>query len=316
STACASTTSRRWGARSGAATWVSRSAPTRLRPWPPGLSAPSRSTRMGSGAGRASGPPAGGLDSVEGKPSDSAVRFGTRVIDGEERPVLCWGRSLAMPLRVEPGNQVQLWAAIHVAGGGLRYARLVRRRVKGRDYLYAQLVIQGRPCPRHQVGTGLVGADLGPSTIAMVSDAEVALERFCAELEPQWQRVRRLQRRLDRQHRAGSPACFDERGRHRRGRCAWRRSRRARLTPVALAEAHRRTATQRRTLHGNLVNRILSHGTDIRIERLSYRAWQRGHFARSVRDRAPGMFVSELKRKAASAGGSVQELDPRATALS
>jgi hypothetical protein len=109
------------------------------------------------------------LDSVEGKSSDSAVRFGTRVIDGEKRPVLCWGRSLAMPLRVEPGN---------------------------------------------------------------------------------------------------------------------------------------------------LVNRILSHGTDIRIERLSYRAWQRGHFGRSVRDRAPGMFVSELKRKAASAGGSVQELDPRTTALS
>jgi hypothetical protein len=257
-----------------------------------------------------------GLDSVEGKSSDSAVRYGTRVIDGEERPVLCWGRSLAMPLRVEPGNQVQLWAAIHVAGGGLRHARLVRRRVKGRDYLYAQLVIQGRPCPRHRVGAGLVGADLGPSTIAVVSDSDVALERFCAELEPQWRRVRRLQRRLDRQHRAGSPACFDERGRHRRGRCAWTRSRRARLTQVALAEAHRRTATQRRTLHGNLVNRILSHGTDIRIERLSYRAWQRGHFARSVRDRAPGMFVSELKRKAASAGGSVQELDPRATALS
>jgi len=96
---------------------ASRSAPTRPRPWPPGLSAPSRSTRTGSGPAALQGHPPG-LDSVEGKSSDSAVRFGRRVIDGEERPVLCWGRSLAMPLRIEAGNPVQLWAAIHVAGEG------------------------------------------------------------------------------------------------------------------------------------------------------------------------------------------------------
>lgn len=58
------------------------------------------------------------------------------------------------------------------------------------------------------------------------------------------------------------------------------------------------------------------YGTDIRIERLSYRAWQRGHYSRAVRDRAPGMFVSELRRKAASAGGSVVEFDTGTTALS
>ena len=257
-----------------------------------------------------------GLDSVEGKASNSAVSLGTRQIDGEERSVLFWGRSLTMPLRILPGNPVQLWAAIHVAGGALRYARLVRRRVKGRDYLYAQLVLRGQPFLRHPVGTGLVTEDLGPSTIAVVTPSGVALEQFCAELEPQWQQLRRLQRRLDRQHRAGSPACFDERGRHLPGRCAWTRSRRARLTQAALAETYRRTAAHRRSLHGNLVSRILSHGTDIRIERLSYRAWQRGHFSRSVRDRAPGQFVSLQKRRAASAGGSVSDIDTRTTALS
>jgi putative transposase len=257
-----------------------------------------------------------GLDSVEGKSSTSAVRFGVRVVDGEERPVLLWGRAMVMPLRIEVGNPVQLWAALQVATGALRYARLVRRRVKGRDHLYAQLVIRGQPCPRREVGVGRVGADLGPSTIGVVSDTEVALERFCAELEPQWRGLRRLQRRLDRQHRAGSAECFDARGRHRPGRCPWFRSKRARVTLAALQEAHRRMAEHRRSLHGNLVNRILSHGTDIRIEKLSYRAWQRGHFSHSVRDRAPGMFASPLKRKAASAGGSVVELDTRTTTLS
>lgn len=190
------------------------------------------------------------------------------------------------------------------------------RRVKGRAYLYVQLVLRGQPCPRRHTSAGLVGAHLGPSMIGVVTDSAAAFERFCDELQPQWRRLRQLQRRLDRQHRPGSPACFDERVRHRPGRCVWSRSRRARITAAALAEAHRRNAEHRRSLHGNLINRILSHGTDIRIERLSYRAWQRGHYSRAVRDRAPGMFVSELRRKAASAGGSVVEFDTGTTALS
>ena len=42
-------------------------------------------------------------------PGDAQADFGEAlaVIDGEERPVLCWGRSLAMPLRIEAGNP--LW---------------------------------------------------------------------------------------------------------------------------------------------------------------------------------------------------------------
>ena len=255
------------------------------------------------------------LDSMEGKGPTSAVRYGVRRVEGRHAPVLLWGSDVALPLRLEAGNPVHLWAALCVAGDGVRHARLVRRRIKGRRYYYAQLVLRGQPCPRRQTGAGRVGADVGPSTIAVVADGAVALERFCAELLPQQQRIRRLQRRLDRQHRAGSPACFDERGRHAKGRCPWSRSRRAQLTGAALAEALRRLAAQRRGLHGNLANRVLSHGTDIRIERLSYRAFQRG-FPRSVRDRAPGMFVSLLRRKAASAGGGVVEFATRTTALS
>jgi hypothetical protein len=257
-----------------------------------------------------------GLDSVEGKSSGSAVCFRPQTITGALVPVVRWGRSLEMALRIEAGNPVQLWAAIHVAAGALRYVRIVRRRIRGRDHFYAQLVLGGHPLLRSEVGSGLVGCDLGPSTIGVVTDTEVALERFCTELEPSWQRMRWLQRRLDRQHRAGSAECFDERGRHRPGRCPWFRSKRARVTVAALREAHRQMAEHRRSLHGNLANRILSHGTEIRIERLSYRAWQRGHFSRSVRDRAPGMFVSLLRRKAESAGGKVVEFDTRSTALS
>jgi len=51
------------------------------------------------------------------------------------------------------------------------------------------------------------------------------------------------------------------------------------------------------TEHGRLCNRVLSMGNIIKTEKISYRAWQRS-FGRSVAKRAPGLFISLLRRKA------------------
>jgi len=67
---------------------------------------------------------------------------------------------------------------------------------------------------------------------------------------------------------------------------------------------------------GALANRLLARGTDIACERLDYVSWQK-NFPRSVRDRAPGLLVEMVRRKAESAGGApLYEYNPRTTALS
>jgi hypothetical protein len=87
------------------------------------------------------------------------------------------------------------------------------------------------------------------------------------------------------------------------------------VEPLAAA-MHRRLAERRKTLHGALANRLLSHGTDIACERLDYVSWQK-NFPRSVRDRAPGLLVEMMRRKAESAGGQrLYEYNPNTTALS
>src|SRR5262249_40192213 len=58
-----------------------------------------------------------------------------------------------------------------------------------------------------------------------------------------------------------------------------------------------------------------SLGDDIRLEKLSYRSFQK-RYGRSVAFRAPGKFVKLLKRKAASAGATVTEFSTRTTKLS
>jgi putative transposase len=251
-----------------------------------------------------------GLHSLACKDGRGALRISA---DGSG---LQWGAGFVLPFAFNQASPCQWWAAAHVASGRLLSCRIVRTKIRGRWVYSAQLVLDGKPLDRYQVGEGLIGLDVGPSTVAVVSNAGAWKETFCAELDDQARELRRLQRRLDRQHRAGSPTCFDEQGSHITGACHWRvRSNRAHLTQAQIRELQRRVAEHRRSLHGNLANRVLGQGRIIHTERLSYRALQRC-FGRSVGRRAPGMFIATLSRKAASAGGTVALVDTRTTRLS
>jgi hypothetical protein len=208
-----------------------------------------------------------------------------------------------------------------IAAGKVLSTRIVRTVINGRDTYRLQLVIDGRPTRRHLIGEGNVSFDLGPSQVAVAvqrSDGSWSgwVEPLADAIRLDTMRLRRIQRHLDRQHRAGSPACFNGDGVHRTGRCVWRRSAAARRTTEQMAELHRRLAEHRKTLHGALGNRLLGHGTAIACEQLDYVSWQK-NFPRSVRDRAPGLFVEMVRRKAESAGGQqLYEYNPRTTALS
>ena len=268
-----------------------------------------------------------GLHSLAAKDGHGALRPS---IDAAGRLVgLQWGAGFVVPIAAPAqsgrrGKEQQAELAeieALIAAGKVLSTRIVRTVINGRDTYRMQLVMDGHPTRRHPVGYGRVSFDLGPSGIA------VAVERadgtWAGWEEPLADRIRldtvglrRVQRRLDRQHRAGSPGCFHPDGTHEPGRCQWERSRAAERTKTRVAELHRRLATHRTTLHGGLANRLFAHGADIACEKLDYVAWQK-NFPRSVRDRAPGMLVQTIRRKAESAGGErLYEYNPKTTALS
>jgi hypothetical protein len=208
-----------------------------------------------------------------------------------------------------------------IAAGKVLSTRIVRTAINGRDTYRMQLVCDGHPTRRYPVGDGRVSFDLGPSQIAIAvqhrdGSWEGSVEPLADAIRFDTDRLRRAQRHLDRQHRAGSPDCFDPDGTHKWVRCGWQRSAAARRAGVRLAELHRRLAEHRRTLHGALSNRLLGHGTHVACEKLDYVSWQK-NFPRSVRDRAPGLLVEMMGRKAESAGGDrLYEFNPKTTALS
>jgi putative transposase len=208
-----------------------------------------------------------------------------------------------------------------IAAGKVRCTRIVRTVINGRDAYRMQMVTDGHPTRRQPIGDGRVSFDLGPSEIAVSVERNDGtwmgwIEPLADRIRLNTTRLRSQQRRLDRQHRAGSPGCFNADGTHKPGRCDWQRSHTAKRTTTRVAELYRRLAEHRKTLHGALANRLFTHGADIACEKLDYVAWQK-NFPRSVRDRAPGLLVQMIRRKAESAGGDrLYEYNPKTTSLS
>lgn len=268
-----------------------------------------------------------GLHSVAAKDGHGALRPNT---DDAGRLIgLQWGAGLVIAIAAAPmsGRRGEEQHAelgeieALIAAGKVLSTRIVRTVINGRDTYRMQLVCDGRPTRRHPVGDGQVSFDLGPSQIAITvqrSDGSWSgwVEPLADAIRLDTKRLRRAQRHLDRQHRAGSPECFRSDGTHTWVRCDWQRSRAAQQATARVAELHRRLAGHRATLHGALSNRLLGYGAGIGCERLDYVSWQK-NFPRSVRDRAPGLLVDMLRRKAESAGGQqLYEYNPRTTALS
>ncbi len=144
-----------------------------------------------------------GLDSVEGKRNDTGMRFVLQAPHEGNEGFLLWNGDRIVA-RIPWHNEV----ITHGLRQRIKYCRLVRRnassaRARGADATgkryNLQLVMEGTPLrkPKHATGTGAVGIDLGPSTIAIVpQDGPARLLPLCAELAPDARAQRRLQRHL------------------------------------------------------------------------------------------------------------------------
>jgi transposase len=106
-----------------------------------------------------------------------------------------------------------------------------------------------------------VGLDLGPSTIAVVAEQEALLQPFCPEVTPNWRKLRRRTRQLDRQRRANNPEHYDERGRVKKGKHRWKVSKRQRKVQARRRDVYRRLSATRKRSHGQLAHRVLALGS-------------------------------------------------------
>ena len=198
----------------------------------------------------------------------------------------------------------------HALGHRIKFVRILRKTHGTRVRWYAQLVLQGNPLCRVPAGDEVVGWDLGVSTSAWVGATKAALVPFAPGLRDQRRRFRRLQRRIDRQRRAGNPEHYHPDGTVQPGRKRWRVSARQAEVERRLADGRRRQAEQRRNENNRLANRIVATGRFIRTEDVHVGSWTR-MFGRQVGRSAPAGALQAVTRKAESAGGHVDRLPLR-----
>src|SRR6266545_4836337 len=231
--------------------------------------------------------------SVEGKTNKQGLRWR----DG----AVVWG-DLTLRARISTDDPV----VAHALRCPIKYVRIVRRTLNGHHRFFVQLVCAGEPYqkPQNVVGDGVIGIDPGPRTFGVAGADWGAQLDLATPLKQSRIQQRRRERQIDRQRRANNPTNYLSDGRVRPGRKRWVISNNQRDNERRLNEAKRKQAAHRKSLHGQLANTLLRLGNDIRIEKNSYKSFQRT-FGKAVGQAAPATFVATLSRKAESAGASV-----------
>ena len=260
-----------------------------------------------------------GLSSIEDNSIDANLRLKDRTL---------YYLGLQLPLLYDLRDPIHY----HGLNSRVKYVRLVRRNFNGRIRYFAQLVCEGKPFikPHNNPKKGVVGLDIGPQTIAIVSEEkkQASLKVFADELKIHTKKKHKIERKIARRLRANNKEAYEsnrwekkdkhwhrKQGKSIKGKRPTHISKSLKKTFDQLADMARRQAAHRKTQHGNLVNQILQVGDHIKTEKLSYKAFQR-LYGSSVGLRAPGMFIDILRRKAENAGGKVDDINTYSTKLS
>lgn len=206
----------------------------------------------------------------------------------------------------------------------VKFCRIVKKVIKGKNIYYAQLIMEGIPPQKvdintgeikGSVGVGTVGIDIGTRTIAIASNYDVKLLELAEGLDNIEKDKRRLSRKLDRQRRANNPNKYNEDGTIKVGnKEKWIKSKNYIKTQNKLKDIRRKIASQRKDKHEAMANYILSLGDTILVETMSYKGLQarskettvsektgrfnkKKRFGKSLENKAPSKLLEIINRK-------------------
>lgn len=262
---------------------------------------------------------------MEGKTNKQGLRW----LNG----MFVWGNLKLRPL-IEDNDPVLL----HGLNSPIKYVRLLRKELNGKARYYAQLVNEGFSYqkPKNTVGDELIGLDLNVSVVAVVGDEQAALMPFADKVPTYEKEIATLQRQMERSRRASNPNNYEpdfegkkgrktvkKKGKAKKGnkglkkgqKRVWLKTKRYQKTAAKKRNLERRKSAYTKSQNRKLVNDTLRIGKTIKTEAVSVKGWQK-IWGKAIGAKSPGFFMSELVRKAVSAGGQVIKFSTQKTALS
>ena len=211
----------------------------------------------------------------------------------------------------------------------IKYVQIVRKTIRGKKVYYLQIVYQGFPPSKGTKGEGVVGIDPGISTVAFASPTEVALVDLVPKNITQKEKLlKQLDRRIERSQRINNPECYEENGTIKKGARFKRPSHRQVRLRNRRLKAYRSLSEERKKLQGQLVNRIVSQASCIKVEELNVKGLQKRsrdirinpktnqpyskkRFGKAVFRAAPSTFRTALETRASQLGIEFEVISPK-----
>lgn len=158
----------------------------------------------------------------------------------------------------------------------IKYVQIIRKTIRGKKVYYLQIICQGFPPSKVTKGQGVVGIDPGISTVAFASPTEVALVDLVPKNITQKEKhLKRLDRKIEQSQRVNNPECYKENGTIKKGARFKRPSKRQIHFQNRKRKVYRSLSEERTKLQGQLVNRIVSQASIIRVEELNVKGLQK-----------------------------------------
>lgn len=250
------------------------------------------------------------VHSVEGKSKSSAL---TIKKIGDNLVVFWLG--LQIPANIDSKDVKFLQALKIIDRKEFSYIRLKWKYVGYKRIYFVDLVCLGKPETKsnHILKTGIVGLDIGPSTVAIVTDDYVRLREIYEinknnTYKKLCSKEKKLSRKISRQQKANNPDNYNPDGTSKKN-VKWVKSKRQYKGIRQLANLRRRIAESRLHSQRRLAWKLRSKGHIIRLDNDSYKNWQKSRYGKSIGKNAPGQFVKVLKQVFENTCGKVEELN-------
>ena len=258
---------------------------------------------------------------------------GTRLVKSNKKGITyrlyIHKKSTFIDIPVKAFNHYQQISLLH--NEKIKYVQIVRKTIRGKKVYYLQIVCQGFPPSKVPKGDGIVGIDPGISTIAFASPNEVALVDLIPKNITQKEKLlKRIDQKIERSHRINNPECYKENGTIKKGARFKQPSNQQIRLQNRRQKAYRSLSEERKKLQGQLVNRLVSQASiikiedlnakglqkrsrDIRINPKTNRPFSKKRFGKSIFRAAPSAFRTALETRAAQLGINIEIISPKNT---
>lgn len=222
----------------------------------------------------------------------------------------------------------------------VKYCRIVRKSFKTKDKYFLQLILEGTPPQKYELGNGICGLDEGTSTVAYYSEHTAGFEVLVDGVEYYDKEIKHWSRVNERRRRLANPKHYDENGKPIKTNEPWVVTKGMAYAKQRLRNAYRLKTVFVEQMHNKLVRKITTQCNCVVKEPMDYKALakrskqattksdktitktnrngetkvivknkRKKRFGTSMQKRSPGLFQSKLVNKIEALGGTIIDVD-------